>query len=119
MSTTPVVHPYFPPQAAALALAGSDLVPLGGMTRAQAEALIADRVLLLLRGSLERLTQLLYRLDVPEPAALRALRLKDEPAAAAELARLIVDRELRKAWTREHYRSRMARYEQELGADME
>lgn len=57
-------------------------------------------VLYLLRKDMSRLLHILYRVDVDEQLVKRAMRLASEDEVAAEIAHLIIKRELQKAQTR-------------------
>ncbi|MDX2063671.1 MAG: hypothetical protein SFY70_11465 [Bacteroidia bacterium] len=79
---------------------------LGPLTQAGLEAWVAQHVqALLTHGQFEALVQLCYRVDVPETAFRQAIELREPPSIAAELARLLVARELEKAKSRRSYRT--------------
>ena len=103
----PEALPPSPPlQRAWAALPTQHALPQAGMSRAELEALLARVAYQLITRQPEALMQLLYRLDVDEGQAMRALELPDEHEQAAELARLMVDRELKRRYWRARYQGR-------------
>lgn len=63
---------------------------LGGLAQ-----FLARRILELLRQDLEKLTHILYRIDVPEPLVNSAFQADSLEDVAVGLAELVVARELR------------------------
>jgi hypothetical protein len=59
----------------------------------------------LLQTDLNRLLNILYRIDVDEQQVKQAMLLPSEPEVADRIAQLIIKRELQKAQTRFIYRS--------------
>lgn len=66
---------------------------------------VAQAVLYLLQQDLNRLLNILYRIDVDERQVKQAMLLPTEAKVAEQIARLIIKRELQKAQTRFIYRS--------------
>ena len=66
---------------------------------------VAQAVLHLLQTDLNRLLNILYRIDVDERHVKQAMLLPSEPEVAEHIAQLIIKRELQKAQTRFIYRS--------------
>lgn len=79
----------------------------GALVRAALEGWLATQLLGLLQGSQhERLLHLCYRTDLDEAAVKSAFELREPDAIAAEIAQLLVARELQKAETRRLYKKR-------------
>lgn len=73
--------------------------------RAQAfRALLIERIVALLTHDMERLMNVLYRVDVSEERAAQAFRDNAPEHIAPALADLIIERQLAKAETRARYR---------------
>lgn len=66
--------------------------------------LLTEHVAQLLTQDPERLKWLLYRIDVAEKQLAEVLANSDSDKVPAELARLMIDRQMEKAKTRELYR---------------
>ncbi|MBJ6118783.1 hypothetical protein JAO76_11300 [Pontibacter sp. BT310] len=66
---------------------------------------VALAVQQLLQTDLNRLLNILYRIDVDEHQVKQAMLLPSEPEVADRIAHLIIKRELQKAQTRFIYRS--------------
>jgi len=68
-------------------------------------ALLIERIVALLTHDMERLMNILYRVDVSEALAARAFRDNAPEHIAPALADLIIERQLAKAETRARYRN--------------
>ncbi|MBP8238385.1 MAG: hypothetical protein KAX50_00315 [Saprospiraceae bacterium] len=66
--------------------------------------LLSDQVAWLIEHRLEYLMSLMYRLDVDELKVDRALSPAGEEPAHIALARLILDRQRQRVFTKKHYR---------------
>lgn len=58
----------------------------------------------MLHSDLGRLLHILYRIDVEERLVKQAMQATSEREISEQLAHLIIERELQKAWTRSIYR---------------
>lgn len=77
----------------------------GALQKAALEHWLTDRILGLLHaGRTEFLLQVCYRVDLDEEKVQNAFALREPPVIAAELAHLLLARELRKAQIRREYR---------------
>ncbi|NEM98332.1 hypothetical protein [Pontibacter burrus] len=70
----------------------------------QLEQAVAQAVLHLLQQDLNRLLNILYRVDVDERQVKQAMKAATQEEVALQVARLIIKRELQKAQTRFIYR---------------
>ncbi len=80
---------------------------LGNTNNLEQEALyrqLARKVQYLLQTDLSRLLHILYRIDVEERLVKQAMQASSEREISEELAHLIIEREVQKAWTRSIYR---------------
>ena len=68
------------------------------------EQAVAHAVLQLLQHDLNRLLNILYRVDVDERQVKQAMKAPTQDEVALQVARLIIKRELQKAQTRFIYR---------------
>lgn len=66
---------------------------------------LTECVVYLLLNHMEQLLQILYRVDVKEQLTKEAFAQNDPQKIAPELARLLIERELKKAETRLKYRA--------------
>ena len=66
-------------------------------------SLLSDRILEWLENDFERLVNAMYRLDVPEVRFHAAMSLRDPKLIAPEIAKLVWERELQRAWFRYKY----------------
>lgn len=66
--------------------------------------MLTEHVAQLLTQDPERLKWLLYRIDVPEKQLAEVLANTDTARIAAEITRLMIERQMEKAKTREQYR---------------
>lgn len=84
-----------------LPVTGDYIAPL---TPETLHRLVTDRVAYLLENDFNRLMSSLYLIDVPEHAVQSAFAQFRHVEIPAELATLIIDREMRKAQTRAEHR---------------
>lgn len=77
----------------------------GLLARSALESWVAQHILSLIQqNQFDTLLQVCYRVDVAEAAVHRAFEQREPSGIAAELARMLVDRELQKAESRRKYR---------------
>ncbi|HEY8969769.1 MAG TPA: hypothetical protein VIM64_11770 [Puia sp.] len=73
------------------------------LTREEVESVLAERLNSLIRDDFNGLVQLLYRIDVEEPRLRYLLQQHKGEDAGRIIARLIIDRLLKKIETRRQY----------------
>ncbi|HVU57003.1 MAG TPA: hypothetical protein VHD83_18200 [Puia sp.] len=73
------------------------------LTQEQVETLLAEKLNVLIRDDFNGLVQLLYRIDVEEPRLRYLLQQHKGENAGRIIARLIIDRLLKKIETRRQY----------------
>jgi hypothetical protein len=73
------------------------------LTREEVESVLAERLNNLIRDDFNGLVQLLYRIDVEEPRLRYLLQQHKGEDAGRIIARLIIDRLLKKIETRRQY----------------
>jgi hypothetical protein len=66
---------------------------------------IAEEIVYMMQYEMEKLLQLLYRIDVDERKVKAAFGLSDPKLIAPQIAQLIVERQLQKLITRKQYKS--------------
>lgn len=64
---------------------------------------LSNRILAWLESDFERLVNAMYRLDVPEAHFHEAMSLQDPKKIAPQIAELVWERELKRAWYRKKY----------------
>lgn len=77
----------------------------GQISEEQLFDLLADRIAYLLETRVEFLLSLMYRLDIDEQRVNAALSLTAPEPANIGLARLVMDRQKQRAFTKRHYKS--------------
>jgi hypothetical protein len=73
------------------------------LTAGQLEALLADKLNILIRDDFNGLVGLLYRIDINEGRLRELLRLNKGTDAGKIIARLIIDRQLQKIESRKTF----------------
>lgn len=92
-------------QLTALVAQDFDPVPLQeAVSEERLLELLSEQVAWLIEHRLEYLMSLMYRLDVDERKVDRALSPASEEPAHIALAKLILDRQRQRAFTKKHYR---------------
>lgn len=81
------------------------LEPTGFASLDEVKRFLVGRITVLLDRNPALLMSILYRIDVPEPKVQRALRGSPPGALAADLADLIIERQVQKARLRQQYRA--------------
>lgn len=87
-----------------------DLIRLTGMewpdgiSQSNWEEKLADRIDELILSDFHQLVQLLYRIDIDEPALKRLLQEHPDERAGNIIAKLIVERQLQKVKSRKNFR---------------
>lgn len=79
------------------------LEPTGNFS--EFESLLSQHLVYLLINDMERLLNILYRIDVDEVKFKSLFNLNNPKLIAPELAKLIIERQLQKIATREAYRN--------------
>jgi hypothetical protein len=76
---------------------------IGEFDRSAVIELLSGRILEWLETDFERLVNTMYKLDIPENKFHQAMGLSDPQRIAPEIAELVWERELQRAWFRRKY----------------